>query len=137
MVEMQGRFVWYELLAADTEAAKAFYTKVVGWGAQPGPVSDMDYTLFTVAEMPAAGLMLQPEDARKMGAPPSWIGYVAVDDVDVTAEEAKRLGGAVRVPPCDIPNVGRFSITAAPQGATLALFKSSRPEQDQPPEPMA
>jgi uncharacterized protein len=135
MVEMQGRFVWYELLAAETEAAKAFYTKVVGWGAQPGPVPGMDYTLFTAGETPAGGLMLQPEDARKMGAPPSWIGYVAVDDVDATTERVKRLGGTVYVPPSDIPNVGRFSVLADPQKAVFALFKSLQTCEAQLPEP--
>src|SRR2546423_11139167 len=94
MVELQGRFVWYELLAADTEAAKAFYTKVVGWGTQPGPVPGMDYTLFTAGEMPAGGLMLQPEDARKMGAPPSWVGDVAGLAVAATTPHGERRGGA-------------------------------------------
>jgi uncharacterized protein len=95
----------------------------------------MAYTLFTVGETHVSGLMDLPEDARKRSAPPSWLGYVAVDDVDATAEHAKRLGGAVHVPPRDIPNVGRFSIIADPQGATLGLlFRSSNPGQDHPPE---
>lgn len=33
MAVSQGRFVWYELMTTDTAAAKAFYGKVVGWGA--------------------------------------------------------------------------------------------------------
>ncbi len=99
MAVSQGRFVWYELMTTDTAAAKAFYGKVVGWGTQDGPVPGLAYTLFTAGEMPVGGLMDQPEDARKMGAPPSWIGYVAVDDVDATTERVKRLGGTVHVPP--------------------------------------
>jgi uncharacterized protein len=99
------------------------------------PMPGMTYTLFTVGETHVSGLMDLPEDARKRSAPPSWLGYVAVDDVDATAEHAKRLGGAVHVPPRDIPNVGRFSIIADPQGATLGLlFRSSNPGQDHPPE---
>ena len=47
MADQKGRFVWYELMASDTEAAKAFYTKVVGWGTQDGPVPGMAYTMFT------------------------------------------------------------------------------------------
>jgi predicted enzyme related to lactoylglutathione lyase len=30
MSAFQGRFVWYELMSPDAEAAKAFYGKVVG-----------------------------------------------------------------------------------------------------------
>ena len=135
MADQRGRFVWYELMASDTEAAKAFYTKVVGWGTQDGPVPGMAYTMFTTGQMPVGGMMAQPEDARKMGAPPSWIGYVAVDDVDATAERIKRLGGAVHVPPTDIPNVGRFSVVADPQSAVFALFNSPNTCDAPLPEP--
>ena len=41
MADQKGRFVWYELMASDTDAAKNFYTKVVGWGTQDGPVPGM------------------------------------------------------------------------------------------------
>ncbi|MGC2201662.1 MAG: VOC family protein [Stellaceae bacterium] len=135
MVDSQGRFVWYELMAADSEAAKDFYSKVMGWGTQPGPVPGMAYTIFTTAGMPVGGLMAQPEDARKMGAPPSWIGYIAADDVDATVERIKRLGGTVHVPPSDIPNVGRFSVVADPQTAVFALFKSPATCESPDPEP--
>src|SRR3954447_20463164 len=122
-------------MTTNTGAAKAFYGAVVGWGTQDVPMPGMTYTLFTVGETHVSGLMDLPEDARNRGAPPSWVGYVAVDDVDATAEHAKRLGGAVHVPPRDIPNVGRFSIIADPQGATLGLlFRASNPGQDHPPE---
>ena len=63
--------------------------------------------------------MEQPEDARKMGAPPSWLGYVGVDDVDAATAKAKGLGATVYVEPRDIPNVGRFSVIADPQMAVI------------------
>ena len=55
-----------------------------------------------------------------MGATPRWMGYVGVKDVDATADRLKRLGGAVYVPPTD-SNIGRISVVADPQTATLAL----------------
>ncbi len=70
-----------------------------------------------------------------MGAEPQWIGYVGVDDVDAAAERTKQLGGAIRVPPTDIPDISRFSVVADPQMATLALFKWQNPGQQQPAEP--
>jgi hypothetical protein len=36
---------------------------------------------------------------RKMGATPRWVGYVAVDDLDLTVDRLRQLGGAVYVPP--------------------------------------
>jgi uncharacterized protein len=133
MSDLQGRFVWYELMTTDREAAKAFYGNLVGWGAQDKQMPGMIYTILTVDDAPVSGLMDLPAEARKMGAPPGWIGYVAVDDVDAATDRVKSLGGTVHVPPKDIPDVGRFSMVADPQGAVLALFKSSNPGQDQPP----
>jgi len=135
MSDLHGRFVWYELMTTDPGAAKAFYGEVVGWGTLDVPMPGMAYTLFTMGETHVSGLMELPEEARNMGAPPSWIGYVAVIDVDAAAGQVKHLGGTIHVQPRDIPNVGRFSIIADPQGAMLALFKSHNPVQDQPPEP--
>ena len=46
MVNSHGRFVWYELMTTDIEAAKAFYANVVGWGARDA--SDARYGLYPV-----------------------------------------------------------------------------------------
>jgi len=64
MADQRGRFVWYELMAGGTEAAKAFYTKVVGWGTQDGPVPGMAYTMFTTGQMPVGGMMARAVSRR-------------------------------------------------------------------------
>jgi len=102
MANSHGRFVWYELMTTDMEAAKAFYAEVVGWGTQDASMPGMAYTLFTVGGVSISGLMGLPEDARKSGLRPSWLGYVGVNDVDATADRIKELGGAVHVPPTDM-----------------------------------
>ncbi len=135
MSATHGRFVWYELMTTDTDAAKDFYTKVVGWGAQPAPNPTMPYTLFTAGETLVGGMMDQPEESKQMGAPPSWLGYVAADDVDATTDQARSLGGAVYVEPRDIPDVGRFSVIADPQQAAIGLFKWSAPMPEAPAAP--
>jgi predicted enzyme related to lactoylglutathione lyase len=129
-----GRFAWYELITTDVEAAKAFYTNVIGWGTLDASAPGRVYTLFTAGKALVSGLMDLPEDARKMGGKPSWVGYVEVDDVDATANRIKRLGGVVHVPPTDVSNISRFSIFSDPQAARLALFKWLNPGQDQPAE---
>ena len=133
----QGRFAWYELVTTDAEAAKAFYAKVVGWGVQDAPVLGRPYTLFTDGKVAVCGLMDLPEDARKMGGKPSWIGYVGVDDVDATVVRIKELGGAVIVPRTEVANISRFSIFADPQTTRLALFQWLDPSQEQPADPGA
>ena len=133
MANSHGRFVWYELMTTDMEAAKAFYTEVVGWGAQDASTPGMAYTLFTAGGVSISGLMGLSEDARKSGLRPSWLGYVGVNDVDATADRLIELGGAVHVPPTDIPNISRFSVAVDPQMATIALFKWLKGGQEQPP----
>jgi predicted enzyme related to lactoylglutathione lyase len=136
MSDSQGRFVWYELMTTDMKAAGAFYSAVVGWATQDSGMTDIAYTLFTSGPGMVAGLMMQPEESRKMGAPPSWMGYIAVDDVDAATGKVKRLGGKAYVEPRDIPNVGRFSVVADPQMAVFALFKPI-PPPNPPAEPPA
>src|SRR5215218_6135853 len=117
MSSSQGRFVWYELMSTDPSSAKAFYREVVGWGAKDSGMPGISYTLFTAGEADVGGLMELPEDARARGAPPFWMGYVAVEDVDAGTRKAESLGGGVRMAARDIPGVGRFAIVADPQGA--------------------
>jgi uncharacterized protein len=131
MGNSHGRFVWYELMTTDLKTAKLFYANVVGWGARDASAPALGYSLFTVADLPVAGLMNIPEDGQKTGAPPHWIGYVGVDDVDSAVDRIKQLGGAVHVPPTDVSGISRFSIVADPQMATLALVKGLNAYQAQ------
>ncbi|MGA2125269.1 MAG: VOC family protein [Xanthobacteraceae bacterium] len=134
MINSHGRFVWYALTTTDAEAAKAFYTMVMGWGAQDASTPGVAYTLFRAGRASVSGLMELTEDARNVGVAPRWLGYVAVDDVDAAADRIKRLGGAVHVPPTDVPNISRFALVADPQMATFALLKWLKPGQHQPAE---
>ena len=136
MPSLHGKFVWYELMTSEPEAAEAFYQRVVGWGAQRADMPGGAYTMLTAADVPVAGLMGLPEEAKAAGAGPAWIGYVAVDDVDSSAAKAAEAGGSVRRAPDDIPGVGRFAIIADPQGAMLALFQGAG-SGGQPPAPGA
>ncbi|MEX8504676.1 VOC family protein [Leptothrix ochracea] len=127
-------FVWYELMAEDAEAAAAFYTRVFGWQASSaGPGTD--YTLLSVGRAPVAGLMTLPPEACAAGAVPSWVGYVAVDDVDAKAAEIAADGGMLRFPGTDMPGVGRFAVITDPAGAPLVLFKPDMNAMRPPPLP--
>ena len=134
MAYLHGRFAWYELATTDMESAKAFYGDVLGWGTQDVPASGPAYTLFTAGGAAVSGLMELPKEATASGLRPSWLGYVGVDDVNAAANRIEQLGGAVHVPPTEIPNVSRFSIAVDPQMATIALLKWLNGDQQQPAE---
>ncbi len=119
MSDRHGRFAWYELLTTDMAAATNFYSRVVGWEAKTAAAT-FPYTVFSAGKTEIGGLMELPPDARRMGAMPRWVGYVAVDDIDDTVDRLRHLGGSVFVPPTD-SNIGRVSIVADPQTATFGL----------------
>jgi predicted enzyme related to lactoylglutathione lyase len=120
LVNQLGHFAWYELLTTDVAAASTFYGKVVGWAAKDESTRDLAYTVLTAGDAPVGGLMYLPEEGRRLGATPRWVGYVAVDDIGATATQIRRRGGAVLLPPTD-SNIGRVSVVADPQRATFAL----------------
>jgi uncharacterized protein len=121
MVDHPAIFAWYELLTTDLPAAESFYSKVIGWDAQDAATPQFAYRLFNVGGVPVAGLMELPAEGQKKGATPRWVGYVAVRNVDNTVALLRRLGGTVYVAPTD-SNIGRISVVADPQAATLAVI---------------
>jgi predicted enzyme related to lactoylglutathione lyase len=128
----RGHFVWHELMTNDVEGAKAFYTRVVGWGTTPFGEGDPPYILWTAGDVPVGGLMTTPQEA--LGSPPLWFQYLTTPDVDASAAQVTALGGTVHVQPRDIPEVGRFAVVSDPQGATFALFTPT-PSDEQPSPP--
>src|ERR1700722_9635858 len=128
-----GSFVWYDLLTTDVAASVAFYTHVMGWTTQVWGEGGGAYTMWVSDQGPLGGTMVLPEEARKMGAPPHWMGNVTVADVDATVALVRRLGGRTLREPEDIPTVGRFALIADPHGATISAFAPSRPMAPQDP----
>jgi predicted enzyme related to lactoylglutathione lyase len=123
-------FTWYELITTDVAAAAAFYRDVVGWETKEASTSGLRYMQFAAGEVAAAGLMELPEEGRKMGARPRWMGYVGVRDVNAAADRVRKLGGTVYVPPTET-NIGRISVLADPYRATFGVIdrQQSRPRQ--------
>jgi predicted enzyme related to lactoylglutathione lyase len=114
-------------------AAETFYCNVAGWSAQDASTPTLAYTQLSAGKVPLGGLIDLPEEGRKMGAWPRWMGYVEVNDVEATTDRIKRLGGAVYVPPTNT-NIGRISVVTDPQMATFGLVKGLKPGRQQPAE---
>ena len=127
MAELLGRFVWYELLAADPAAALAFYPKVTGWGVETFTGLGEPYQMWTLAGQPLGGTMALPAEAKQAGAPTHWLAYVGTPDVDAAVARAKGLGASVQLAPMDIPTIGRIAVLADPQGASFAVYAPASP----------
>lgn len=119
-----GRWVWYDLMTTTPAEAESFYRAVVGWGIEEweGASADNSYHMWTTAEGAIGGVIQLAEEAREHGAPPHWLAYVCVPNVDAVVEKATQLGAAALLPGMDIPGVGRIATLRDPQGAVFAVF---------------
>ena len=116
---------WFETITSDLDRATAFYTKLFGWTPDVATMPGMTYTTFKLGAEPVAGMM---QIAPAMGADvrPHWGVYFCVDDADVAARDAAKLGATIFIPPRPIPNVGRFAGIISPQGVRFYVLQHTR-----------
>ncbi|MDP3299809.1 MAG: DUF1428 family protein [Phenylobacterium sp.] len=126
-VNKVGDYIWYELLASDTAAAQAFYGAVLDWTFSDSGQPDMDYKIISPGPNGVGGLMGITADMAAGGAAPTWLGYIAVDDVDASVAAIQVKGGSLHMPAMDIPMVGRIAMVADPQGAPFYVMKPQGP----------
>jgi predicted enzyme related to lactoylglutathione lyase len=62
-----GKFVWYELMTSDPNAAQSFYHETIGWDTAPFEESPEPYTMWMNGESPVGGVMALPEEAKQAG----------------------------------------------------------------------
>jgi hypothetical protein len=119
---MTNPFVHVELNSPDPEKAKAFYGKLFQWELDDMEYSatpDHSYTVIKVGDGTGGGIMKQVPHG-----PAGWIPYVLVDDVRVSTDKAKALGGKVMKDVTEVPDMGWFSIIQDPTGSILGLWKT-------------
>jgi hypothetical protein len=126
MTNQHGTPIWYELITSDVAAAEAFYGHVIGWTIADSGVPNMDYRIVTAEDSEAvAGMMARPAE---MPAPPLWLFYLGVDDVDAAVEKIQAAGGSLHMPAMDVPTVGRMAMVADPQGAPFYVMRGASDE---------
>jgi len=133
--EMTESFCWVELLTDDVNAARDFYGKVIGWTEAPAP-GDRGYRIFSANQIPVAGLMRLPEEAREQGARPSWMGYISCADVDAESAAVVAAGGRLWRAAESIAGVGRFAVVSDPFGAAYCLWTDLSGQTPAPVAPM-
>ena len=84
------------------------------------------YQEILVHDRVTAGMILMDENWKDI--PPHWITYFAVENCDAAAEDVKRLGGRLHIPPTEIPNIGKFSVCEDPQGAAFCVISMLNPD---------
>ena len=116
-----GKFVWFDLLTDNIEAAKRFYGGLFGWRFER--TDHAHYTLVTHGGKPIAGIVSVDETGQKKSAG-RWLASLSVDDVDAAADLVREKGGRVHEGPDRLPDRGMMAIVSDPQGAQLVLLRS-------------
>jgi predicted enzyme related to lactoylglutathione lyase len=121
-VNEPGCLCWNDLVCPDPAAVAPFYRALLDWTVEDvGGWRDEEsaaglYWTITTADGTANGGLL-----RLPGAPPAWVPYFAVEELDDAVARTQQLGGGVVVEPREVP-AGRFATVRDPQGAVFSLF---------------
>jgi hypothetical protein len=115
----EGIPAWPDLATHDLDAAKRFYTTLFGWNYDERETDTGPYLLALVKGEPVAGLGQAQGDTPSM-----WNTYIAVDDVDATAEKINEAGGRILMEPLDVMDTGRMAIASDPTGAVFGIWEA-------------
>ncbi|MGA2778726.1 MAG: VOC family protein [Steroidobacteraceae bacterium] len=118
-----GKMVWGELVTPDIAAAERFYGGLFGWTFRDVGTDDMHYAVALLGGEPVAGLIHHPIKSGEKHQP-SWITFLAVQDVDAAKTAILKDGGKVLREPRTYNARGRQAIFADPQGAAFAVIAS-------------
>ncbi|MGW2826473.1 VOC family protein [Streptomyces sp. NPDC001443] len=130
VAEETGSLCWVELYTPDIAAAAAFYHKVLGHETSAVPFPGGTYTCLNPAvggeDAMFGGLVPLADDPTEAATGPYWLPYFEVTDTDAAVAKAQELGGTVRMPATDVPDVGRIAKLADPSGARFAVIRSAQ-----------
>jgi uncharacterized protein len=116
LVNQPGALVWNELQSPDLDASAAFYGELFGWSFDELPPAQGRYLMVSNGEARAGGIReLTPP------APPSWLVYFGVEDVERALAKVGELGGSALTGVIDI-QIAKLAVVADPQGAVFALY---------------
>ena len=113
---------WVDMGSTDLAKSRAFYAALFGWNCPEGPPEAGGYSVCDVGGKTVAGLGPQMNPA----APPSWMTYVNVDDLDATVAKVAPAGGSVLAEPMTVMDAGRMAIVADPVGAVIGMWQPNQ-----------
>ncbi len=121
LVNDPGAMTMNQLTTSDPQAAAEFYSGLFGWSTSQVAPEPQAYWSFHNAGVLNGGMMGLPPGGP---APPHWLVYFTVADLDAAAAVIAAEGGEVIVPATAVP-AGRFLVARDPQGAHFALFEGA------------
>lgn len=120
IAQAHGAMAWCEVNTPDAEAAKAFYTALLGATAEPMEGTGTTYYSLMKGDTAVGGILQMTEEWQ--GIPPHWMPYFQVENADAAVEAANTTGGTVGHGPFDTP-FGRIAVFNDPAGAVLSVLQ--------------
>jgi len=115
-----GEPCWADLWTRDLPRSERFYCELFGWTARSSGEEYGGYVTFMKDGRDVAGMTAQMPDVT---GPDAWCTYLAVTDVDETAQVARTAGAQVIAEPMTVGELGRMAILEDPSGAMIGLWQ--------------
>ncbi|MCG0288206.1 VOC family protein [Streptomyces sp. PSAA01] len=109
---------WVSLAAPSLQAAREFYTAVLGWTWRPTGVGE-EFRTALFGGAPVAGVGALANSLRSAAA---WTPFFAVEDADATAARIHERGGTVGVGPLPFGQGRRAALAADRDGAVFGFW---------------
>jgi predicted enzyme related to lactoylglutathione lyase len=117
-----GAFVWYDLLTEDLPKAERFYGGLFGWTFAETDVPG--YSLIEHGGRAIGGIVDTSARRSKLNES-QWVSVLSTPDVEAAVGATRDAGGTVHVRPTDLPGRGRLAVVSDPEGALLALLRTT------------
>jgi predicted enzyme related to lactoylglutathione lyase len=115
---MGSPIVHFELIGKDAAVLKEFYAQLFDWKIGDLMPDMGNYGLIDGESSGLAGGIGQSDDGK-----PRVSVYTQVPDLQATLDKAVALGGAVVMPPTEIPGVTTLALFTDPAGNVFGLTK--------------
>ena len=119
-----GAPCWIDLLTSDEGRAREFYTGLFGWTAGEGAPEFGGYFMFMRDGVPVAGGMQKVTGVPTLAVPDQWGVYLSSTNAKATVDKAVAGGGALRVEPVDIADLGTQAIVEDVPGARVGVWQA-------------
>lgn len=118
-----GAIEWCDLTVGNAENVKDFYCSVVGWESSSASMGDYDDFNINLPKTGDTIAGICHAKGSNSNLPAQWLMYVRVEDVAVSAQKCKELGGDILDGPRKMGSEN-FCVIKDPEGAVLALVSS-------------
>jgi uncharacterized protein len=114
--------VWVDLATSDPQAARDFYSQLLGWQVEVNP--DPQYGGYGIAKLggnDVAGIGGKQSDEQ----PTVWALYIGSDNLEALSQRVTEAGGNVIVPAFDVGDQGRMAVFQDAAGAFISAWQAT------------